>query len=98
MTVDLTPAEVERATVIFETERETIVAERAGVLALARSYASAVDAAVSKGRIPAGEATALKGWAKAFADMIATGLHREGADPAGVRAALREITKGATDV
>ncbi|WP_157134538.1 hypothetical protein [Sphingomonas sp. PAMC 26605] len=91
---ELTPAEVERATVIFETERETIVAERAGVLALARSYASAIDAWVSKGRIDVGEATALKGWAKAFADMIAIGLHREDSDPVGVRAALLEIMKG----
>ncbi len=77
-----------------EVERETIVAERAGVLALARSYGRAVDVAVSKNRIGAGEASALKGWAKAFADMIAIGLHREDADPAGVHAAMRAIVEG----
>ncbi|MEG3177031.1 hypothetical protein U1872_12385 [Sphingomonas sp. RB3P16] len=81
---------------IADVERETIVAERAGVLALARSYVGAVDAAVSKDRIEAGEAAFLKSWAKAFADMVATGLHREGADPTGVHAAMRAIVKGGT--
>ena len=75
-------------------ERETIVAERAAVLAFAREHGRQVDAMIAAGRLPAAEATTLKQRISCFADGIATGLHRDGSDPEGVRAALRAVVNG----
>lgn len=73
--------------------RDTIVAERTGVLALAKVFGGQVDALVESGRVPAAEATLLKDRIRAFADSIATGLHRDGADPIGVRELMRHVMR-----
>ena len=77
-----------------DVERDAIVAEREGVLTLACSYGLQLDAMIAAGKIKGEDATELKQRVRAFADMIATGLHRDGADPAGVRDAMRAIVKG----
>lgn len=77
-----------------DVRREEIVAERGGVLTLARAHCGQIDALVERRRISAEDATHLKERLRAFADQIATGLHREGTDPAGTRAAMRAIVLG----
>lgn len=76
-----------------DVETDTIVAERAGVLGLARVFAAQVEQLVAAGRVPGPEATVLKDRIRAFADGIATGLHREGHDHPAVRAAMREVMR-----
>jgi hypothetical protein len=78
----------------LDAQTDAIVAERAGVLTFARAFAGQIGALVGMGRIGADEATLLKHQIRAFADAIATGLHRDGADPVAVRNAMRLIVKG----
>jgi hypothetical protein len=72
---------------------ETIVAERAGVLALAKRHCTQVDAMVARGTIAGDEATLLKERLRAFADQVAQGLHIETMDDRAVRAPMRAILK-----
>lgn len=71
----------------------TIVAERAGVLALAKRHCGQIDVLVRQGRVSADEATTLKERVRAFADQIAQGLHVQTDDDRAVRAAMREVLK-----
>lgn len=78
----------------LDAQTDAIVAERSGVLTFARAFCGQVDALVTMGRVGADDATILKERIRAFADAVATGLHRDGADPIEVRAAMRAIVKG----
>lgn len=73
---------------------ETIIAERAGMLAFARAQGVVIDQMIVSRRITASEATLLKERLRAFADGIAIGLHRDGVEDPRVRAALRKIAGG----
>ena len=73
---------------------DTIVAERAGVLAYARTKCGQVDRMIAAKRLTADEGAAVKTALRSIADEIATGLHRDGDDPVGVRAAMRETVRG----
>lgn len=73
---------------------DAVVAERAGVLAFARSKCGEIDASAARGDITQEEADWLKPCLRAFADSIETGLHRDGHELPEVRAALRAIVKG----
>ncbi|HEU0045096.1 DNA methyltransferase [Sphingomonas sp.] len=69
-----------------QVRREEIVAERGGILGLRRERERQIDRIAARGRLTIEEASAVKNELRAFADMIATGLYREAADPVGVRA------------
>lgn len=68
-----------------------IVAERAGVLALAKRHCGQVDAMVARCALSADEATPLKERLRAFADQVAQGLHVATEDDRAVRAAMRSV-------
>lgn len=74
-----------------ERDVETIVAERAGVLAFARATCRQIDALNARGRLGEADADAVKNAVRAFAQGIATGLHRDGHDPVMVRTLMRSI-------
>lgn len=76
-----------------EAERDvgTIVAERAGVLAFARETCGQIDTLCQRKRLGDADASALKNAIRAFAQGVATGLHRDGRDPAMVRTLMRSI-------
>lgn len=78
------------AAVGLSVRTETIVAERAGVLAFAREHGRQVDLLIERGRLTAAEATTLKARVRAFADGVAQGLHVAG-DEAEVRRAMRDV-------
>ena len=73
--------------------RDTIVDERAGVLALARLRGAAIDQVVARGKMDADEAALIKKTLNVFAGDIAIGLHIEGADDPEIRVAMRPIVK-----
>ena len=74
-----------------ERDVETIVAERAGVLAFARETCRQIDTLRERKRLGDADASALKNAIRAFAQGVATGLHRDGHDPALVRTLMRSI-------
>lgn len=69
-------------------QRATIVAERAGMLTLARRHADQVETLIKLGRIDREAGNRLKDSIRAFVDQAAQGLHRDEADPDGVREAM----------
>ena len=70
-----------------------IVAERTAVLTLRLERDRQIGQVAARGRLTTEEAEAIKTELRVFADMIATGLHREEADPAGVRDAMRAVVR-----
>ena len=76
---------------VAETRRATIVEERAGVLTFARAFCASIDTMIAQGKLPGVDGAALKERVRAFANGIATGLHRDGHEDPGVRLALREL-------
>jgi hypothetical protein len=72
---------------------EAIVAERAGVLALARRQCGQIDALTARGTMTGGEATLLKERLRGFADQVAAGLHVQTEDDRAVRAAMRAVVQ-----
>jgi hypothetical protein len=74
--------------------KDAIIAERTGVLGFARKFCAGVDKNAGRGLLSIEEGAALKDAVRRFADDIAIGLHRDGSDPDGVRAALRVIVLG----
>lgn len=73
---------------------DVIVAERAGVLALARTTCAGVDVMIASGRMTSEAGGDLKRQLRGFADQVAVGLHIAGPDPDGVRTRLRAVVGG----
>lgn len=71
----------------------TIVAERAGVLSLAKRQCVHIDRVAARGTISDADATLLKQQTWAFADQVAQGLHIQADDDAAVRAAMRDVVR-----
>lgn len=72
-------------------EIDTIVAERAGVLAHARRVRATIDRHFAWRRLSEDDAELLRRAIAVFAGDIAIGLHMDGADPSGVGAAMRVL-------
>lgn len=77
---------------------ETMIAERCGLLTLARKHAEGTARQVRTGRMSADDKTMIDRAVAAFAEAGAIGLHVEGETPAAVRDALREPVKAMMEV
>lgn len=66
-----------------------VVEERQGLLALAREHCAQADALSARGRLDGVDCEALKARLTAFAEGVATGLHRDGHDLPGVRELMK---------
>lgn len=67
----------------------TIVEERAAVLGHARRFVAGAEKALRERRLSAEIVTEVQLVIRTFAMDVAIGLHRDGHDPAGVRAAMK---------
>lgn len=81
----------------FGKDADTIVAERAAVLTSSRRYCAGVAANLRAGRLSSETATAMQEAVRTFASDVAIGLHRDGSDPAGVRAAMRAVVEASDE-
>jgi hypothetical protein len=75
-------------------EVDTIVAERAGVLVLARTHARHTGTMLASGKLSAADKTLVDNAVRGFADQVAAGLHVQTQDDRAVRAAMRPILAG----
>lgn len=73
--------------------RDTIVHERSAMLTHRRLHSAGIDEQVRLGRMSEDEGALCKRCVAAFADDLAIGLHVEGADPDGVREAMRAVVR-----
>lgn len=85
------PSALHETAAIGDAVRATIVDERAGVLTFARAFCASIDTMIAQGKLPGVDGAALKEQVRAFANGIATGLHRDGHEDPRVRLALRDL-------